>query len=138
MKVTNDYLIKKAASVICMKKLGDSVFATVGCALLSGKGKIYTGVCIDTWSGMGMCAERNAISTMITNKEYKIKKIVAVWKDEKGKLHVVPPCGACREFIHQVTESGLNIDVILSKNKVVKLKELLPICDWYDLGIYTK
>jgi len=31
---------------------------------------------------MGFCAEHTAISSMITKKEYKIKKIVAVWKDK--------------------------------------------------------
>ncbi|MCM1529858.1 MAG: hypothetical protein NC093_07670 [Alistipes sp.] len=39
----------------------------VSAAILSGSGKIYTGVCIDTCSTLGICAERNAIFNMITN-----------------------------------------------------------------------
>jgi len=130
MKVTNDYLIKKAASVISPKIIGDSLFGTVGCALVSDKGKVYTGVCIVVWSGMGFCAEHAAIASMITNKEYKIKKIVAVWKSLDNKVYVVPPCGRCREFMHRVNPENLNVDIILSKNKTKKLKELLPMCDW--------
>lgn len=33
---------------------------------------------------MGFCAEHSAISQMITNSGYKIKKIVAVCKDDDG------------------------------------------------------
>ena len=33
----------------------------VSAAVLSKSGRIYTGVCIDTCSTLGICAERNAI-----------------------------------------------------------------------------
>lgn len=42
---------------------------------------IYTGICIDMVCSLGMCAERNAISTMITNGENKISKILALSSD---------------------------------------------------------
>ena len=38
----------------------------VAAAILSSSGKIYTGVCVDTCSTLGICAERNAIFNMIT------------------------------------------------------------------------
>ena len=41
----------------------------VGAAALTKNGNVYTGVCIDTDCSLGMCAERNALSTMITNGE---------------------------------------------------------------------
>ena len=34
----------------------------VAAAILTKKGNIYVGVCIDTASSLGMCAERNAIA----------------------------------------------------------------------------
>ena len=40
------------------------------------------GVCIDTASTLGMCAERNAIANMITNGESEIEKVVAVMEGE--------------------------------------------------------
>ena len=60
---------------------------SVSAAVLSAKGNIYTGVCIDTACSLGMCAERNAIANMITNGESQIIKIVAVMPD--GKAYAV-------------------------------------------------
>jgi len=125
-------LIQRAASVVRPKRIGDSTMGDVGCALVAEDGEIYTGVCIDTPCGMGYCAEHNAIGTMITHGEYRIRTIVAVWVDQEGKTHVIPPCGRCREFMKQVHPDNLEADVILAKNKVVKLKELLPHHVWCD------
>ena len=127
--MTNEKLIKLAASAVKSKKTGDFTSGDVGCALLSEKGKVYTGVCIDTMSSMGFCAEHNAIGTMITAGEYKIKKIVAVWKGKKGEVHVLHPCGRCREFMRQVNKNNMETEIILGKERVVKLKELLPYKD---------
>jgi cytidine deaminase len=92
---------------------------------------VYRGVCLDTDSGLGFCAERTAISQMITNKEYKIKKIAAVWNDNPEKdLYVLPPCGVCRQYMLMLSEDALNIDVVLGSDKTVKLRELLPYHEW--------
>lgn len=131
-KITNEELIKKAVSVIKSKKMGDNTAGDVGCALITDKNNIYLGVCIDTISGMGFCAEHSAIAAMITAGEYKIKKIVAVWKDKKKDVYVLPPCGRCREFMHQIDKGNLETEVILEKDKTVKLKELLPYHDWFN------
>jgi len=131
--MTNEKLIKLAVSVIKSRKLGSYLAGDVGCALISGKGKIYTGVCIDTASGMGFCAEHNAIGNMITAGESKIKKIIGVWKDKKGKIYILHPCGRCREFIRQVNKQNMEAEVIIGKNRTVKLKELLPYNDDFKL-----
>jgi cytidine deaminase len=68
---------------------------------------------------------------MITAREYRIKSIVAVWKDEKGEVYILAPCGRCREFMYQTNKENLDTDVILDRNKVVKLKDLLPYYDWF-------
>ena len=126
----NDELIQTAAAVVKKQKIGDFVSGDVGCALISENGNIYTGVCIDTMSSMGFCAEHNAIGSMVTDGEYGIKKIVAVWKGDDGAVHVLHPCGRCREFMRQVHEDNMeNTGVILGKDRVVRLKELLPYED---------
>ena len=103
----------------------------VGAVLVTNDGNIYKGVCIDTGSGLGFCAERTAISQMITNKEYKIKKIVAVWNDNPEKaIYVLPPCGVCRHYMFMLSEDALDIDVVLGSDKTVKLKELYPYSEW--------
>lgn len=130
--MTSEDLIKKAASVINSRENKNTSIGDVGCALITDKDNVFTGVCIDTGSSMGFCAEHNAIGSMITEKEYVIKKIVAVWKDEEDDLYVIPPCGRCREFMCQIDKANLETEVILDKNKTVKLKELLPYYDWWQ------
>jgi cytidine deaminase len=100
----------------------DCYVASVASALLTEKGNVYTGVCIDTPSSMGFCAEHSAIAQMITNEESRILKIVAVGKNSK----VYPPCGRCREFIYQINYENLEAEVLIAEHKIVKLKELLP------------
>ncbi len=130
--MTNEELIKKAFSVTAPKTIANATMGGVGCALITDKGTIFTGVCVDTDSGMGFCAEHNAIGMMITAQEYTIKKIVAVLKDEKGNVSVLPPCGRCREFMKQTNPENLKAEVVLSKNKSVLLEELLPYHDWLE------
>ena len=79
----------------------------VAAAILTKKGNVYVGVCIDTASTIGMCAERNAFANMITNGENQIDKVVAVMPDGK----VGPPCGACREYMMQLDKNSGNIEI---------------------------
>lgn len=112
-----------AKAVVNPKKISDQICSGgVGAAVVSKSGNIYTGVCIDTDCSLGMCAERNAISTMITNGEYEIKMVAAV--NKKGQ--VLPPCGACREFMMQLKNSSNTEVLIDNKGIVVKLKDLMP------------
>ncbi|MBI2668069.1 cytidine deaminase [Candidatus Woesearchaeota archaeon] len=121
--MSNKELIEKAKSLVKPRKIAHGfTVGDVGCALVTDKGNIYLGVCIDTTSGMGFCAEHSAIAAMVTNGEHKIKKIVAATKNGVA----LAPCGRCREFIHQIHKDNLNTEVIIGKNKTVKLKDLLP------------
>lgn len=72
-----------------------------------------------------MCAERNAISTMITNGEVEIEKVVCIGSDGKFMM----PCGACMEYMMQLSEESENIEILknLETKESVKLKELIPI-----------
>ncbi len=101
----------------------------VSAALLTQKGNIYVGVCIDTACSLGMCAERNAIANMITNGESQIAKMVVVMPDGKAGM----PCGACREFMMQLDEGAGEMEVLCDyeTKKIVKLKALIP--DWWLL-----
>ena len=95
--------------------------------LVESKGNIYSGVCLGFFCGIGSCGEYQAIGSMISNGEKEIKTIVAVLYDEKTKKYgIIPPCGKCREMIWQTSKKNQNTEVIISKSKKVKLKELLP------------
>ena len=115
-------LYKKAKRLMGKKILNKSIqYAQVGCALMTDKGNIYTGISIVAECGIGFCAEHAAIAEMLKHNESKIKKIVAV-----DKTGAVPPCGRCRELIKQVSYDNLKTKVMISDNEVVTLKELLP------------
>ena len=100
----------------------------VSAAVLSKTGKIYTGVCIDTCSTLGICAERNAIFNMITNGEYEIDRVLCI-PPNAGKG---APCGACRELMVQLMPGKYkDIDIMIdyTEGRVVKLGELTP--EWW-------
>lgn len=100
---------------------------SVAAALLSGNGNIHVGVCIDTACSLGMCAERNAIASMITNGESSIRKIVAVQPDGR----VVLPCGACRELMRQLGAAAGETEILCDyeTRSVIRMKELLT--EWW-------
>ena len=128
--MTSEELIKRAESLLKPHKVGDRLFGDVAAIIVTDTGNVYSGVCIDTGSGTGFCAEAAAIGSMVTAGEYKIRKVVAVWKDSNGITYVVPPCGRCREFIRQIDESNLEAEIILGKKETAKLNELLPRNEW--------
>jgi cytidine deaminase len=132
MEPTNEVLIDHATSVLNPKMVGDRLFGDVGCALITREGNLYLGVCIDTASGTGFCAEHSAIAAMVTSGEYGIAKIVAVWKDDDGATYVLPPCGRCREFIRQIDEGNIDTEVILGQGEISRLKDLLPRREWSE------
>lgn len=105
----------------------------VAAAILTKAGNIYVGVCIDTASTLGMCAERNAIATMITNGEHQIDKVVAIIEDGS----VGSPCGACREYMMQLDKDSEDIEILVDfeNKKTVRLKELIP--DWWGKGRFS-
>lgn len=94
----------------------------VGCALLTKSGNIYTGISINAKCALGICAERAAITQMLKNNESEIQKIVSY--SAKGAIY--SPCGSCRELIRMVNENNLNTEVMISEEKTIKLKDLLP------------
>jgi cytidine deaminase len=119
-------LYGQAKSVLNPRRLSREAEAGgVGAAVLSESGRVYTGVCIDTSSSMGFCAEHAAAAAMITAGENRVVKMVAVNWDGA----ILPPCGRCREFISQLHEENLNTQVLVARETVMTLRELLPF-DW--------
>jgi len=117
--ISDEELIERAKSVVRPRKIRHGSVGDVGCALVTDKGSVYVGVCVDVPSGMGFCAEHSAVAAMVTHGEFVIRKIVAVVNDGEP----IPPCGRCREFMRQVHERNSETE---ARNRSVKLKELLP------------
>lgn len=121
---TWDKMYIAARNVQCERKISPFIEAgSVSAAILTKKGSIYVGVCIDTACSLGMCAERNAIANMITNGESAIRRVIAI--DQNGKA--IPPCGACREFMTQlIPENYHSIEIMLDyeDKKIVTLGDI--------------
>lgn len=127
-KIWNE-LYHAAMKVINPREVSVKVEAGgVAAAVESVSGNIYVGVCIDTACTLGICAERNALFNMITNGENAIRRVIAV--NQSG--NVIPPCGACREFMAQLMpDSYRSIEIMLDygKEKVLTLGDLTP--EWW-------
>ncbi|MEM3765750.1 MAG: cytidine deaminase [Candidatus Bathyarchaeia archaeon] len=106
----------------------------VGAAVLAENGKIYGGCNVESWvSGLGICAERNAINHAILHGNKRIRGI-AVVTDAKNKSEI-KPCGACLQYVSDFAESP-KIKIVMAKVekaqvlfetvKIKPLKELLP------------
>src|SRR5215813_3378053 len=107
--MTFEELYKQAKSVTNPHKLSEYARAGgVGAALLTESGRVYTGVCIDTASSMGFCAEHAAAAAMVTAGESHVVRMVAVNWDG----NVLPPCGRCREFISQLHPDNFKTQVM--------------------------
>ncbi|MBU5675460.1 cytidine deaminase [Alkaliphilus sp. MSJ-5] len=118
-----DELYDIAKNTLNPRKLSKNSYAgSVAAAILSESGKVYTGVCIDTPCSMGFCAEHAAIAAMITAGENRITKVIAVYEDGT----IIPPCGRCREFICQIHDENYKCEVMIKKDQILTINDLLP------------
>ena len=124
-----DRLYAAAAAVRNERRISEYVTCgEVSAAILSGSGRIYTGICIDTCSTLGICAERNAIFNMVTNGEQEIEKVIAILPDGSSGA----PCGACRELMVQLMPGKYrDIEIMMDyrKERTVTLGDLTP--EWW-------
>ena len=122
-------MLEAAKAVLNERRLSEYVTCgEVAAAILSKSGKIYTGVCIDTCSTLGICAERNAVFNMITNGEQEIDKVICVMSDGANGA----PCGACRELMVQLMPETYNVIEIMvdyQAKRIVKLGDITP--EWW-------
>ncbi len=102
----------------------------VVCALESENGDIYTGFCIESCSGvMDLCAERVAALNMYVNSGQTVIKRLIAFRDKApyGEGSGIP-CGACREFLMQLSKENRNMEIMVDydSRRTVTLEELLP------------
>ena len=118
-----------AAAVRRERRISDYVTAgEVSAAVRSRSGRIYTGVCVDTCSTLGICAERNAIFNMITHGEQEIDRVLCILPDGSTGA----PCGACRELMVQLMPGRYkDIEIMLDyvSGRTATLGELTP--EWW-------
>lgn len=101
--------------------------ATTASVVVTQNNNAYFGINIKGDCGLGFCAERNALSTMLTAGETDVKYVLCIDRTLSPRL----PCGACREFLPQISPKNMDTKIVtsLSPLKFISLKELLP--DWW-------
>jgi cytidine deaminase len=96
------------AALVCR----DSAYAPyskfkVGAAIRAPSGALYVGCNVENASyPLGLCAEAGAIAAMIAAGETQIVDILIVGGAPDA---VVPPCGACRQRIHEFADASTRI-----------------------------
>ncbi len=100
----------------------------VGAALLTKKGKVYTGCNIENSSYSATnCAERTAFFSAVKNGERQFSAI-AVVGGKKGRVeNYCFPCGVCRQVMSEFCDKDFKIYLYNGVEiKVYTLEELLP------------
>ncbi len=98
---------------------------TVGAALVTASGAVYTGVNIENASyGATNCAERTAVFKAVADGHKEIKKI-AVTSNLK---QFIMPCGICRQVLVEFGRPDMEIIIGDKDDYVVySLAQLLPM-----------
>jgi cytidine deaminase len=73
---SNEKLIDSAQGVLNPQVVGDRLFGDVGSTLVTDKGNRYSGVCIDTGSGMGFCAEHSTEVVLGRRRSAKLRDLL--------------------------------------------------------------
>ncbi len=97
----------------------------VAAIVYTDKGNIYKGVNVENSSyGLTICAERSAISAMVTAGE-RTPQIIVIVTDYSEPI---PPCGACRQVIAEFNPKAMIVMYsIKSRKKIVtSLDKLFP------------
>lgn len=97
----------------------------VGAALLTGSGKVFTGVNVENASyGATSCAERTAAVKAVSEGEKEFRAI-AIASDSEDFIY---PCGICRQVLAEFADGDMKILCTNIKGEYNEhwLKELLP------------
>ena len=126
--MTDIELIEKA------KKAAENSYSpysgyTVGAALLSKDGKVFTGCNIENAAySPTNCAERTAVFKAVSEGIREFEKIAVVGGYRLDFKDYFAPCGVCRQVLREFCDEDFVI--LLGKNadeyKRLTLKELLP------------
>lgn len=103
---------------------------TVGAALLTKEGKIYTGANIENASYTPtICAERTAIFTAVHQGEREFDAIAIVGGLRGDVKGVTAPCGVCRQVMSEFCSPDFKVILVTSLDgdyEETTLGELLP------------
>jgi cytidine deaminase len=95
----------------------------VGAALEAEDGRVFTGANVENASyGLGICAERSAVSAAVTAGARRFRRIVVVSDGDPPAT----PCGACRQVLAEFGDDLAVVVVGPARRGEWHLAELLP------------
>lgn len=118
-------MITEACKVLPNAYVPYSQFKVASC-ICTDKDNLYTGVNVENGSySLSICAESSAICHMIAAGEQKIKEIVILAHNNS----LCPPCGACRQRIHEFSTPETMIHLCNEKTifQSLSIDQLLPL-----------
>jgi len=125
MRISSSKLqhLEEEAKLVSLKAYSPYSGLQIGAALLTQDNKIITGCNIENASyGLTICAERVAIGNAISAGIRVFDALVIYCK-----TGLYPPCGACRQVLHELAPK---IEIILLSDNQTKhlgtIDELLP------------
>lgn len=108
-----------------LKRCYHPEYHQVSAALRTRSGTVYRGLHLGS-RRVNVCAEASAIANAEMASEHDIATIVAVCKDDTGRVVVTNPCGVCRELMGRYCRDA---DVIADLSGVIRkvaAVDLLP------------
>ena len=122
-RVTEAQLIRAARAAAARAYAPYSQFR-VGAAVLSGRGRVYTGANVENASyGLCNCAERTAIFAAVAAGERELRSVVVYTPTATPTA----PCGACRQVIHEFGPNARVLSVCDGRSRVeTTIDQLLP------------
>lgn len=103
---------------------------TVGAALLSSDGRVFTGCNIENASyGAANCAERTAVFNAVNEGEQEFLAVAIAGGAEGQPVEdYCPPCGICRQVLAEFCQPDASVILVIAggKLKVLSIGELLP------------
>lgn len=103
---------------------------TVGAALLTASGRLYTGGNIENASyGAANCAERTAFYKAVSDGERRFHSIaIAGGRSGQAVGKYAYPCGICRQVMQEFCDADFRIIIAVNEDnyQIYTLTELLP------------
>jgi len=99
----------------------------VGSAVLTERG-VYGGCNVESAiSGLGICAERNAVNHAILHEgpDLKIVALSVAW----NRREMIRPCGACLQYLNEFSDNDVKLIMAEKNGSTVMmgyLREMLP------------
>jgi cytidine deaminase len=133
MEMEKDQLVEEARRAAEQSYAPYSRFR-VGAALEADDGTVYRGVNVENRSyGLGICAERSAITAAVTDGKRSFRAI-AVYSPDSD--YPIPPCGACRQVLSEFFSADVPLYFVSKSGEVEEhtMSEVLPFDALHELG----